>query len=170
MIKKVSLSVTDESYERLAALSSFYKQDIKDAIISILDLVGVESPQIMHLSKEYKVPTDLSMVMSHVFFAGFDSLRTLFNKILENLEVKGLYTLGDLDIDLDEKYMWFSYDALVGYDLQIENFYVTLEPGLATLTTNSYIEVEKKQRSNSEAEKNHQEHQRAQRILRPRGL
>jgi len=97
----------------------------------------------MHLGKEYKVPTKLSMVMSHVFSAGFNSLHALFNEILEHLEVKGLYTLGDFDTDLDERYMWFSYDALVGCDLRVDNFYVTLESGHTTLTTNSYIEVEK---------------------------
>jgi hypothetical protein len=143
MVKKVSLNIPDDSYKELASLSDFYKQDVKDVIISILGGVGGHARAIIHLSKEYKVPVELETVISHTFGAGFHSIYSLFDEILENLNVKGLYTLSDLDVNLDENYMFFWYDALVGCDLQIDGFYVTLEPGVKTLTTNSYIEVKK---------------------------
>ena len=143
MVKKTSLNIPDDSYKELASLSDFYKQDIKNVIISILDVVGVEGQRIINLGKEYKVPVKLINVMSHLFDGGFFSIYSLFNKILENLEVKGLYTLGDLDIDLDKNYMMLYYDALRGCNLQIDGFYITLEPGLSTLTTNSHIDIKK---------------------------
>ena len=143
MVKKISLNIPDDSYKELASLSDFYKQDVKDAIISMLDVVGGHARAIINLSKEYKVPVELKTLISHTFGAGFNSIYSLFNEILENLEVKGLYTLGDFDVNLDENYIFFSYDALVGCNLQIDGFYVTLEPGVKTLTTNSYIEVKK---------------------------
>jgi len=143
MVKKVSLNISDDSYKELASLSDFYKQDVKEAIISILDAVGGHARAIINLSKGYEVPVELKTVISHTLGAGFNSIYSLFNEVLENLEVKGLYTLSDFDIDLDENYMWFSYDALVGCNLQIDGFYVTLKPGVKTLTTNSYIEVKK---------------------------
>ena len=143
MVKKVSLNIPDDSYKQLASLSDFYNQDVKNAIISILDVVGGKGQRIINLSKEYKVPVKLVTVMSLIFRAGFDSIYTLFNKVLENLEVKGLYTLEDFGIDLDENYMWFFYAALVGCNLLIDGFYIDLKPGLKRLTTNSYIEVKK---------------------------
>lgn len=143
MTKKVSLNIPDESYKKLASLSDFYKLDVEDAIINLLDVVGIESQTILNLSKEYKIPIKLAGVISHIFFAGFRSLRALFNEILENLEVKGLYTLSDFDVDLDENYMWFHYDALVGRNLQIDSIDVALKPGLKSLSTTSYIEAKK---------------------------
>ena len=141
MVKKISLNISDDSYKELASLSDFYKQDAKNAIASILDVVGREGQRIINLGKEYKVPVKLITVMYHMFDAGFSSINNLFNNVLESLEVKGLYTLSDFDVNLDENYMMFYYAALVGCNLQIDGFYITLEPGLKTLTTNSYIDV-----------------------------
>ena len=143
MVKKVSLNIPDDSYKELASLSDFYKQDIKNTITGILDVMGHRCQSIINLSKEYKVPVKPSTVMFHVIEVGLHSVYVLFNKVLENLGVKGLYTLGDFDVDLDENHMWFSYDALVGCNLQIDGFYVDIGPGLKTLTTTSYIEVKK---------------------------
>jgi hypothetical protein len=143
MVKKVSLNISDDSYQRLASLGDFYKRDIKKAIVDILDVVGHESQWIINLGKEYKVPVKLNTVMAHMLDASHTSIYSLFNEILERLEVKGLYVLEDLDIDLDKNYMFFSYTALRGCDLRIEEFHITLDPGLKTLTTTSYIEVKK---------------------------
>jgi hypothetical protein len=143
MFKRISLNIPEDSYEKLASLSDFYNQDVKNAIVGILDLVGQQHQRIINLGKEYKVPVKLNTIISHALFTGFNSTYLLFNKILENLEVKGLYTLSDLDIDLDEDYMWFHYVALVGCNLQIDEFSVILKPGLRILRTVSHIEVEK---------------------------
>lgn len=143
MVKKASLNIPDDIYKGLVSLSEFYKQDVKDVIITLSDVVGRHASAIINLSKEYKVPMKLKAVVYHTLGAGFNSIYSLFNEILENLKVKGLYALGDFDVNLDENYMFFSYDALVGCNLQIDGFYVTLEPGVTTLTTNSYIEVKK---------------------------
>ena len=143
MNKKISLTVTEDSYKKLSSLSDFYNLDVENAIISILDVVGREEQWIINLSKDYKVPVKLTTVMSHIFFAGFHSMRTIFNEVLENLEVKGLYTLSDFDIDLDENYMWLSYAALRGCNLLIDQIDITLKSGLKGLTTHSYIEVKK---------------------------
>ena len=142
MVKKVSLNIPDDSYKKLASLSDFYKQDAKDAIISILDVIGAKAGWIINLSKDYKVPVKLEMVIWQMLDVGFHSI-SLINKVLENLEVKGLYTLSDFGIELDENSMWFLYDALVGCNLQIDQFYVQINPGLKYLDTKSYIEVKK---------------------------
>lgn len=143
MNKKISLTVTEDSYKKLSSLSDFYNLDVENAIVSILDVVGRVGRGIINLSKDYKVPVKLTTVMSHIFFAGFHSMRAIFNEVLENLEVKGLYTLGDLDTDLDENYMWLSYAALRGCNLLIDQIDITLKSGLKGLTTHSYIEVKK---------------------------
>jgi len=141
MNKKISITIPKDGYKELSSLSDFYELDVENAIISILDVVGKEGQWIINLSKDYKVPVKLTTVMSHIFSAGFHSMRAIFNEVLENLEVKGLYTLGDLDTDLDENYVWLHFDALVGCTLQIDGFSVVLEPGLKTLSATSYIEV-----------------------------
>ncbi len=143
MAKKVSLNIPDDIHKELVSLSDFYKQDVKSTIISILDVVSGEGKRVINLSKEYKVPVKLSTVISHLFRAGFDSMYGLFNDILEKLEVKGLYVLTDSEIDLDENYMLLLYGALVGCNLLVDEFDVTLESGLSVLTTKSYIKIEK---------------------------
>jgi hypothetical protein len=143
MVKKVFLNIPDDSYKELASLSSFYEQDVKDSIISILDIVGSQAGRIINLSKEYKVPMELLNVLAHMFDASFHVIPSLFNKILEILKVKGLYTLEDFGIDLDENTMWFFYAALLDCNLQINNFYVQINPGLKYLDTKSYIDFEK---------------------------
>ena len=35
MVKKISLGIPDDSYEKLASLSASYKQDTKETIMSI---------------------------------------------------------------------------------------------------------------------------------------
>lgn len=142
MVKKLSLNIPDDSYEKLASLSDFYKQDIKSIVVSILDVVSLQSRGILNLSKEYKVPVKLDTVMFHLFDAGFNSIYSLFNEVLEKLEVKGLYLLEDFETKLDEDYIFFAYAALAGCNLHVDSFYLTID-GLKTLTTNSLIEVEK---------------------------
>ena len=143
MVKKVTVNIPDERYKGLVSLSESCDQNVKDVIVSILEVVGLHAKTIENLSKEYKVPVKLRAVIHHTFDAGFSSLHSLFNEILEKLDVKGFYVISDFEVDLNEDYMLFSYDALVGCDLKIESFYLTLERGGATLTTNSYIEVGK---------------------------
>ena len=141
MVKKVSLNIPDDSYKKLASLSDFYKQDVKNAIISILEVVGGKGQWIINLGKEFKVPVKLINVMAILFDAGFTSIYSLFNDVLEKLDAKGLYALEDFQIDLEKDYVWFSYYALKGSDLQISGFYLAIEHGIITLTTHSYIDV-----------------------------
>lgn len=96
-----------------------------------------------NLGKEYKVPVEFDTVMFHMFDASFHSIYSLFNKILENLEVKGLCALGDFDTNLNEDYIGFYYHALRGCNLNIHSFIVHMEPWLKRLTTDLYIEVNK---------------------------
>ena len=144
MVKKVSLNILDDSYKELASLSDFYNQDVEDTIISILDAVGRSAWKIINLSKEYKVPVELVTMISDIFDAGNNVIYSLYYKVLENLEFnKGLYTLSDLEIDLDLNYMWFHYLALDDCNLQTDEFHLEIHPGLKYLDTKSYIDVEK---------------------------
>lgn len=142
MVKRVSLTIPDEIYKELIALSDSYKLGIQETIISILKAVGMESRWIIDLRKDYEVPVNLTNVVTHVVSAAFHSL-SLFNKILEKMEVKGLYRLEDFDFNLDKNYMLFYYSALAGCNLKIDAFDVTIQPGFKSLTTYSYIEVGK---------------------------
>jgi hypothetical protein len=142
MVKKLILNIPDDSYEQLAFLSEFYKQDVNSIVVSILDAVSQQSRGILNLSKEYKMPVELNTVMFHLFDAGFTAIYSLFNEVLEKLEVKGLYVLEDFEAKLDEDYIFFAYSALVGCNLHIDSFYLTID-GLKTLTTNSLIDVKK---------------------------
>lgn len=143
MVKKVSLSIPDDIFKGLTSLSDFYKQYVKNVIISILDAISRESQWIINLSKEYKVPVELNTVISVMLDAAIHSIISLFNEVLEKLGVKGLFTLADLHIDLDENLMVLYYAALEGCNLYIDAFDIEVKPGLKTLTTTSYIEVEK---------------------------
>lgn len=142
MVKKVSLNISDDNYKKLASLGDFYDQDVEETITSILDAVGSQAGQIINLSKEYKVPVKLITVIYCMLDAGLYSIYGLFNKVLERLEVKGLYTLEDFGIDLDEYFIWIWYNALPGCNLKIDGFYVRIN-GLKYLDTKSYIDAEK---------------------------
>ena len=144
MVKKVSLNISDDSYKELASLSDFYNQNVEDVIISILDVVGRSTWKIINLSKKYKVPVKLVTMISDIFDAGNNVIYGLYEEVLENLEFnKGLYTLQDLGIDLEENVMWFYYVALEGCNLKIVSFHLEIRPGLKYLDTESYIDVEK---------------------------
>ena len=143
MIKRLSLGIPQNTHEQLVALSDFYKQDVAETINNILDVVGHLSQSIITIAKEYQVPVTLNATIQALFETGIHSTYSLFNVLLENLGVKGLFALEDFDIKLDEKRMWFLYDALVGCDLYVDQFDVTVEPGVLRLTTTSFIDVEK---------------------------
>lgn len=142
MVKRVSLTLTDDIYENLAALSDYYTENIQDTIKSILEIISMNSRWITNLRNDYKVSVNLKNVLTHIIYAAFHSL-SLFNNVLEKMDVKGLYTLEDFEFDLDENYMWLNYSALADCDLKIDTFDITIRPGLKTLTTYSCIEAGK---------------------------
>ena len=142
MVKKVSLNIPDDTYTELASLSDFHRQDVKDVIVAILSAVGSCGTSIMNLGKEYKVPVKLDNVMCQILDAGFEMMDRLSNQVLERLEVKGLYVLGDVEIDFDENDLWLQYNAMRGCNLKIDEFCVWIGR-LVTLRTSSYIEVKK---------------------------
>ncbi|MEM2888127.1 MAG: hypothetical protein QXR42_01440 [Candidatus Bathyarchaeia archaeon] len=142
MGKRIFLTIPDEIHNELTVLSDSYRLDIQKTIMSILEAICNLSRWVIGLKKDYEVPVNLTNVMSHIIYAAFHS-SMLFNKILEKMDVKGLYTLGDLEFDLDENSMLFYYDALAGSSLYIDAFGLTIQPGLKTLTTYSHIDIEK---------------------------
>ncbi|MFX0133133.1 MAG: hypothetical protein ACFFDN_05765 [Candidatus Hodarchaeota archaeon] len=139
---RISLNIPQKTHERMKSLSEFYKKDIKEIIDEIIEVVGIESHRIINASKEYKIPLNLTNVVSHLFDAGVHSTNSLFNRILERLEVKGLFVQDDMEIDLDEKGMWINYSAVQGCDLYVDSFDVTLN-GLARITATYILEIEK---------------------------
>jgi len=134
MVKKVSLDVKDDSYKELESLSAFYKQNVKDTILNIIDAIG-RNRSIEYLAQQYKVPVDLGAVVSHVFEAGSTLTQSLLNEILEKLKVKGLYVLEDFWISSDEDYMTFAFDALRGSNLEVDSFHIQLEHGISGIAT-----------------------------------
>lgn len=142
MVKRVSLTVANDTYENLAALSDHYGEDVQDAIKDMLEIISMNSRWVTNLKDNYKVPVGLRNVLAHIIGVAFHSL-SLFNKVLEKMDVKGLYTLEDFEVDLDENYMWLFYDALAGCHLKVDAFDITIKPGLKRLTTFTYIEVRK---------------------------
>ncbi|MEM3612664.1 MAG: hypothetical protein QW090_04835 [Candidatus Bathyarchaeia archaeon] len=142
MVKRISVAIADDIYENLSAFSNYYNENIQNAIKSILKIISMESPWITNLKNDYKVPVNLINVLAHVFRAAFHSL-SFFNKVLEKMDVKGLYMLEDFEFDLDKNYMWLYYSALANCNLKIDAFDLTIQPGLKSLTTYSYIEAGK---------------------------
>jgi hypothetical protein len=141
MVKKVSLDIPDNIYEEIASLCAFYKQDTKETIVSILDVVSREIHSLERLSKEYKAPVKLEWVLADMLNAGSHTIG-LFNEILEKLEVKDLYALEDFELNPDEDYIYFAYAALEGNNLQVTSFALWMN-GLTTLRTESVIVTEK---------------------------
>jgi len=143
MVKKISLNIPDDRYKDLAKLSDFYKLDMKDSITQILDAVGGRASSIETMSKEYRVPVKLDTVLNQILSAGLGLMSLIFNEVLEKLEVKGLGIIDDFGYDLDEEDFWFHYSLLKGCGLKIGDIFVHLEPGLKTLSTYPFVEVEK---------------------------
>lgn len=63
------------------------------------------------------------------------------------MDAKGLYTLEDFEVDLDENHMWLFYSALAGCNLKIDAFDITIQNGSKRLTTFTYIEVGENRKS-----------------------
>lgn len=141
MAREKSLNIPNECYEELASLSKHFNQDAKEAVLSLLDIVSRQSARIKNTTKGYRMPLNLTTVVAHIFHNGLLAI-DLFNNVLEDLEVKGLYVLEDLDYDLDERYLWFYYAALEGCNLRVDAFDIALRPGSATLGARSYIKAE----------------------------
>jgi len=142
MPKRVSLSIPEDNYAKLATLCDFYKLDVKQTISDILYVMGLKSQSIIYTNKEYKVPVKLTTIILDLFDAGFKTTHSLFNVVLEKLGVKGLFTLDDFDIKLDENHMWLLYIALEGCGLCVDEFDVTIGPGTMRLTATSFIDTE----------------------------
>ena len=139
---RISLSIPQDTHERIKSLNDFYKKDIIEIINEIIEAISYESRWIINTSKEYKVPVDLINVVSHLFDAGIHSTNSLFNDILERLEAKDLFVHDFMEINLDEKSMWILFVALRGCDLYVDEFDVTLT-GLARLTATYLVDIEK---------------------------
>jgi len=121
--------------------SAFYKKDVEGITARILDVVGTHAQSIIALTKEFKVPMKLGSIISLLLETGFSTIYLVFNEVLEILGVKGLYTIDDLGFNIDEHDLWFHCCALKGCNLQVDDFFIHLEPGGETLTTYSYIEI-----------------------------
>ena len=138
MVKKVSLNISEKTYKTLAELSDSYEQDIEKTINNILDAISF-SRGVERLSEDYKGRVELAAVILDLLEMGDSAYRYLFGKILERLGVKGLFRLVDLDINLEDNYMWFSYSAMQGCNLYIDVLDITVSP--PELTATYFIET-----------------------------
>jgi len=146
MVKRISLTVADDAYENLAALSNYYDKGVQDAIKDILEIISMNSRWITNLKDGYKAPVNLKNVLAHIIDAAFHSL-SLFNKVLEKMDAKGLYILEDFEVNLDENYMRLFYSALAGCNFKIDAFDITIQNGSKRLTTFTYMEAEENRKS-----------------------
>jgi hypothetical protein len=142
MTRKVVLSIPDGNYRELASLSEFYKQDIKQTILEILESVGRNENFLKKMNKGYKVPAEPKWALDDVLNAGTDLIRSS-NNVLELLQAEGLFTLNELSCDLDESSFDFSYEALKGSNLCVDQLFVTIEQGLKSLRAHSIIDAAK---------------------------
>ncbi len=142
MTRKVVLSIPDDNYKELASLSEFYKQDIKQTILEILETVGRNEDFLKKLNKGYKVPAEPKWALADVLHAGTDLILSS-SIVLELLQAEGLFTLTELSCDLDESSFDFSYDALNGSNLCVDQFFVTMGHELKSLRAYSIIDAAK---------------------------
>ncbi|MEM2356127.1 MAG: hypothetical protein QW734_10125, partial [Candidatus Bathyarchaeia archaeon] len=140
MVKRISLTVSDDVYEKWVALSSCYNEDLQDAIKGVLEAISMNSRRIISLKDHYRVPVNLGRALMHIIDDAFHSL-SLFDEVLWKMDVKGLYKLEDFEVDLDENYMRLFYSALAGCSLKIDEFDITVQNGSKRLSTFTYIEV-----------------------------
>ena len=139
MPTKISLNIPDDTRKELAELADFYKLDVKDAILSILTEIGKSRNPIINLGKEYKVPVKLDTLISDILSEATDySINT---KVLDYFKARGLYTINDMEIDLEEASLHFHYMA--SQDLCITEFSFAVDPGGKALQTCSIIDVKK---------------------------
>ena len=143
MVKKISLDLPDESYEELASLGEFYTKDVKQVISDILNAVSMDTHHVISLAKEYKVQMELDRTILFMLDAGWDAIYLIFNTILEQLGVKGLYMFDDCGYNVDEHDLWFHCICLQGCNLQIDDFFIHLKSGGPSLSAYSYVEAEK---------------------------
>ncbi|MHA1298742.1 MAG: hypothetical protein ACTSO9_04775 [Candidatus Helarchaeota archaeon] len=139
---EITLSISEDSHEKLMELSEFYDKEIGEILNEIIEAVCFQSGWITQLSEEYKVPINLLNVVWHLLEAGIRSTNIIENNILERLDAKGLFIQDDVIIDLDEGYTWIHFAALRGSKLYIESFDVTIT-ALVRLTASHLVDMEK---------------------------
>lgn len=139
---RIVSNVSHESYGRLVALGEYYNKKVNEIVTEIVEVSSLSSRWITNRSEDYRVPVSLTNVISHLLFAGRLSTDSLFNDLLDRFEVKGLFVLSDLDINLDEISMWISFSAMNGCDLHVHSFDISLT-GLARLEATYPMDVKK---------------------------
>lgn len=138
---RYSINVPQDTHERLILLSEHYNKDIKEIINESIHAVSFDRYQIINASKEYQVPLEMRHVVIYLLRAGFRSTRSLFNKFLEILEAKGLFTQDDLDVNFSEMCVAITYGALPKNGLYVDSFYV-LWYGVADLSATYYLDID----------------------------
>ncbi|MBA7600808.1 hypothetical protein ES703_07868 [subsurface metagenome] len=161
---EISLDIPQDIYDNLKILSGAFSQDVEETVNEVLDAVARTQFNIRWLleSKENEVnPHGLRYLISHRINLGSMAERELFGKILKELNAEGgHFGAGDMTIDLDDNSIWINYNGLIGSNLCVDAFDVTLT-GLKRLTADCTIHVDE---DNYETSERVQEH--AQRIRR----
>lgn len=65
----------------------------------------------------------------------------LFAKILKELNAEGHFGASDMEIDLDDNRIWIYYEGLIGNNLWVDSFDVTLS-GLKSLTADCIVRAQ----------------------------
>ncbi|MCW4003426.1 MAG: hypothetical protein NWE95_05900 [Candidatus Bathyarchaeota archaeon] len=143
MTKKISLEISDETYQKLSELGDFYKQDLKQTLAAILNAVGNCQGDITSLNSMYGQTDNLEIILLHAF-RRYPALLNLVNQLLEKVEgTKGDFDLDtDVEFSFDGDYFRICFDANNKNPLCIHRVDFIKQDGLYCFSTNTYISSE----------------------------
>jgi len=162
---KISLDIPQDIYDQLKTLSGIFSLDVEETANEVLDAVASERNIRWLIESKGKdvIPRGLRYKISHRLNLGSMAENQLFGKILKELNVEGgHFGAGDMDIKLDDNSIWINYDGLIGSDLYVDVFDVTLT-GLKRLTADCIFDADEDDYKAPDRVKEH-----AQRIKRTR--
>ena len=142
MEKKITLVISDKTFQALASLSNFFNESFDKTVISVLNEVGTNSNLIVDRGREKKRSVGFDRVFNELLQAGFLSSE-FFQKIPRQLDGEGLFVLQDFDFSLEEGRLAFTYAATQDSKLWITSFGLEMIRSEYVLACDSYVDLEK---------------------------
>lgn len=137
MTKKISLELSDESYEKFITLTKTINQEPEQTLVTLANQASNYESLIRCFYQN--TPMTFEEILSDVFQNTEQGI-AFFRYFLRKLKAEGLYSISDFCFDFEKDYWWFLFDN-VGDDSILDGFDVTKQDGQVSLTVNSTISL-----------------------------
>jgi len=136
-----SLDIPEKIYDQLSRISEAYSQDVEKTVNEILDAVSYDTRLLVETKRVDIISNTVQDIISSNFDSGNIANNKLFDPILKELNGEGHFGIVDMEINLDDNRMWFSYAGFQGSPLFVDSIEVTFS-GLKTLFADCLFEVD----------------------------